>query len=109
MIVRFIKFLNKYLKYLKIEIYTEIVPMSALYDPNSPYYRGTSINPGTGLPISGSVDASGRTYGAYSEDYHRRSSSDDYHRNQAYYNSINSYNNPHSNYNISSCSSHDRY
>lgn len=82
--------------------------MSALYDPNSPYYRGTSINPSTGLPISGSVDASGCTYSAYRDDYHRRSSaSDDYYRN--HYNTMNNYNNPHSNYNNPSCSSMHRY
>ena len=97
--VRIIHFLNKYLKYIKVELYTEHVPMSALYDPNSPYYRstsmkpsnasdpnysGTCINPSTGLPISGSVDASGSTYGAYHDDYYRRSSSDDYHRHQTH-------------------------
>ena len=105
--VRIIHFLNRYLKYLKIELATEIIPMSAIYDPNSPHYRGASINPSTGLAINGSVDASGNTYAAYHDDYHRRASSDDYHRNQSYYNSINNYNNSHSNYNISSCTSHD--
>lgn len=88
--VRIIHFLNKYLKYIKVELATEIIPMSAIYDPNSAYYRGTSINPSTGLPISGSVDASGNTYGAYHDDYHRRSSaSDDYYRHRDFHNSIN--------------------
>lgn len=86
--VRIIHFLNKYLKYIKIELATEIVPMSAIYDPNSAYYRGTSINPSTGLPISGSVDVSGNTYGAYQDDYHRRAS-DDYYRQRDFHNSIN--------------------
>ena len=107
--VRIIHFLNKYLKYIHVELATEIIPMRSLYEPNSPYYRGTSINPSTGLPISGSVDASGNTYGAHHDDYYRRASSDDYHRNNEFYNTINNYNNPHSNHYSSSCSNHNRY
>ena len=107
--IRIIHFLNKYLKYVKIELATSYQVMGPSCDPNHPNYYKTYINPTTGLPISGSVDASGNTYGAYHDDYHRRSSSDDYYRNRDYYNSINNYNNPHSNYNNSSCSSHDRY
>lgn len=106
--IRIIHFLNKYLKYVKIELATSIQVMGPSCDPNHPNYYKTYINPTTGLPISGSVDASGNTYGAYHDDYYRRSSSDDY-RNRDYYNSINNYNNLHSNYNNSSCSSHDRY
>ena len=106
--VRVILFLNKYLKYVKIELATSIQIMGPSCDPNHPNYYKTYINPTTGLPISGSVDASGNTYGAYHDDYYR-CSSDDYYRNRDYYNSINNYNNSHSNYNNSSCNSNDRY
>jgi len=41
----------------------------------------TSINPGTGLPMIGSVDVAGNAFGSSSSDHHR-SSYDDYHRHQ---------------------------
>ena len=103
--VKIIQYLNKYLKYIKIELATSIQVMEPSCALN--YYK-TSINPTTGLPISGSVDASGCTYGAYNDDFYRRRSSDDDYRNREYYNSLNN-NNPYSNFNNSSCSFHDRY
>lgn len=103
-------FLNKYLKYIKIELATSIQPMGSSLDPSHSNYYKTSINPTTGLPISGSVDVAGNiTYGASHDDYYRRASSNDEYRYRDYYNSINNYNNPHRNYNNSSCSFRDRY
>jgi len=40
-----------------------------------------SVNPGSGLPMIGSVDVSGNAFGSSSSDSHR-SSYDDYHRYQ---------------------------
>lgn len=104
--VRFIHFLNRYLKYVKIELATSIETMGPSCDPNHPNYYKNPINPATGLRMNGAVDTAGNMMGSNAnDDYYRRSSSDDYHRSQAYQDIVN----PTNTYNSPSYDPYNRY